>query len=210
MRARNSHPSFVRSASCHRQARVKQPLRPYDLPASVYREVDFKSRRIARLLNLPRESWEEVASDFHLRLASAMRQFDASKGSMQAYSAAVLSQQYLSIIKRRRTEARKHRMLSLSQLPPGYAPVAPVREAVLPFDWTRDEVRAALKSLPPDDLILARLLGNMSVRAVARALGIHHGTVVRSKQRLRRQIRVAILQIRENARTTRGGRAEMY
>jgi DNA-directed RNA polymerase specialized sigma24 family protein len=116
----------------------------------------------------------------------------------------------MAIIKRRRAEARKHRMLSLSQLPPGHEPVAPVREAVLPFDWTRDELRLALKSLLPDDLILARLLGNMSVRAVARSLGIYHGTVVRRKQRLRRQIRAAILQIRENARTTRRGRAEMY
>lgn len=210
MSARVSHPLFGSSAHVLQQPRTRQPARPYELPASVYREVELKSRRIARVLNLPRGSWEQVASDFHLRLASAMRRFDASRGSVQAYSAAVLSQQYLSIIKRRRAEARKHRMLSLSQLPPGHEPVAPVREAVLPFDWTRDEVRAALKSLPPDDLILARLLGNMSVRAVARSLGIHHGTVVRRKQRLRRQIRAAILQIREKARTTRRGRAEMY
>jgi RNA polymerase sigma factor (sigma-70 family) len=210
MSARVSHPSFGSSAHVPQQPRTRQPTRPYELPASVYREVDFKSRRIARVLRLPRGSSEEIASDFHLRLASAMRRFDPSRGSMQAFSAAVLSQQYMAIIKRRRAEARKHRMLSLSQLPPGHEPVAPVREAVLPFDWTRDELRLALKSLLPDDLILARLLGNMSVRAVARSLGIYHGTVVRRKQRLRRQIRAAILQIRENARTTRRGRAEMY
>jgi RNA polymerase sigma factor (sigma-70 family) len=178
------------------------------LPASVYREVDFKSRRIARALNLPRGSSEEVASDFHLRLASAMRRFDASRGSMQAFSAAVLSKQYASIIKRRRAEARKHRMLSLSQLPHGHEPAAPVRDAVLPFDWTRDEVRAALKTLPPDDLIFARLVANLPIRAVAKAIGCHHGTVVRRKQRLRRQIRAALLQNRENARTTHRASAE--
>ncbi|HLP82878.1 MAG TPA: hypothetical protein VK157_00885 [Phycisphaerales bacterium] len=210
MHASQSTRSSLPPVRAGRRPLPKPPARPYDLPASVYREVDFKSRRIARLLNLPRGSWEEVASDFHLRLASAMRQFDASKGSMQAFSAAVLSQQYLSIIKRRRTEAKKHRMLSLAQLQPGHEPVAPVREAALPFGWTRDEVRAALKSLPANDQIFARLLGNMSVRAVARSLGIHHGSVIRRKQHLRRQIRAAILQIREKARTTRGGSAEMY
>jgi RNA polymerase sigma factor (sigma-70 family) len=205
-----SNQSCLSPARTGQRSRSKPPARPYDLPASVHREVNFKSRRIARALNLPRGSWEELASDFYVRLASAMRRFDASRGNMQAFSAAVLSRQYASIIKRRRAEARKHRMLSLSQLPHGHEPAAPVRDAVLPFDWTRDEVRAALKTLSPDDLILARLLGNMSVRAVARSLGIHHGSVIRQKQRLRRQIRAAISEIRENARTTRRARAEMY
>jgi transposase len=57
--------------------------------------------------------------------------------------------------------------------------------------------------------IFARLVANLSVRAVAKAVGSHHGSVVRRKQRLCRLIRAAILQNRENARTTRGAGAEI-
>jgi RNA polymerase sigma factor (sigma-70 family) len=179
------------------------------LPPTVYRKVEWQADRITRVLGLPRDQVDDIAGELNLRLAVALRRYDAAKGTLQAFTNAVLVQQYQAVIKRARAEHAKHRAVRLSSLDERDEPQARSDNAARFDGWTRDEVLAAIKRLPEQEQIFARLVANLSVRAVAKAVGSHHGSVVRRKQRLCRLIRAAILQNRENARTTRGAGAEI-
>lgn len=202
---RKSTPTGPASSRSHRPRNTSPPL---VLPSTVYRKVHWQADRITRVLGLPRDQADDIAGELNLRLAVALRRYDAAKGTLQAFTNAVLVQQYQAVIKRARADFAKHRATSISSLREEDEPAARSATSDRIGGWTRDELRAALKRLPPDDVIFARLIANLSTRAVARAVGCHHGTVVRRKQRLLRQIRAAILEIRQEARTTHASRAE--
>jgi RNA polymerase sigma factor (sigma-70 family) len=192
-----------------RAYRPRHPSPPLVLPPTVYRTVSWQADRITRVLGLPRDQADDIAGELNLRLAVALRRYDTAKGTIQAFTNAVLVQQYRAVIKRARADFAKHRATSMSSLREEDEPAARSATSNRIGGWTRDELRAALKRLPPDDLIFARLIANLSTRAVARAVGCHHGTVVRRKQRLLRQIRAAILEIHQEARTTCVASAEI-
>ena len=192
-----------------RSNRPRHPSPQLVLPPAVYRKVSWQADRITRVLGLPRDQSDDIAGELNLRLAVALRRYDAAKGTLQAFTNAVLVQQYQAVIKRARADFAKHRATSISSLREEDEPAARSATSDRIGGWTRDELQQAFKRLPPNDLIFARLIANLSTRAVARAVGCHHGTVVRRKQRLLRQIRAAILEIHQEARTTCVASAEI-
>ena len=182
---------------------------PIVLPESVYRKVEWQADRITRVLGLPRDQVDDIAGELNLRLAAALRRYDARKATIQTFSNAVLVMQYRAVIKRARAEHAKHRAVRLSSLDERDEPQARSDNAARFDGWTRDEVLAAIKRLPEQEQIFARLVANLSIRAVAKAVGSHHGSVVRRKRRLCSLIRAAILEIRQEARTTHRVGAEI-